>query len=311
MNYKKACEQLGIYDTDDISLEQLKRQYRLKALAYHPDKNKSPDASQQFQAIQEAYEFLRDNEEDEEDLDEYDNEEEGSAGQTFTGYRWVLYSFLKMITKQDSQSSLFYTILKKISNMCEQKALDTLETIDKSLLIKIAALLRTYKEAFHFSSEFFDKIENMINKKIKHDECIILHPQIDDLLEHNLYKLKIDEFSYVVPLWHHELVYDHSGNDIYVKCSPILPENIHIDEKNNLHVSLSFDLLDLYRQSPITFCLGKQMFSFLSSDLRIKPKQTIILGEQGIARINTQDVYDISKKSDIILTINITSTIKT
>jgi len=311
MNYEKACEQLGLSDREDISFEQIKRQYRLKALAYHPDKNKSPDASEQFQAIQEAYEFLRDNEEDEDALDEYENRSERFDDEPLTGYRWVLYSFLKMVTKQDSQSSLFYIILKKISSMCEEKALDTLETIDKSLLIKITKLLRTYKEVFHFSNEFFDKIENMTNEKIKHDECIILHPQIDDLLEHNLYKLKIDDFTYVVPLWHHELVYDHSGNDIYVKCSPILPENIHIDEKNNLHVSLCFDLLELYRDDPIFFHVGKKKFSFLSSELRIKPNQILILGEQGIARINTQDVYDISKRGDIILSIDITSTVKT
>jgi hypothetical protein len=33
---------------------------------------------------------------------------------------------------------------------------------------------------------------------------------------------------YCIPLWHHELVYDNSGSDIYVKCNPILDENENV-----------------------------------------------------------------------------------
>jgi DnaJ family protein B protein 9 len=36
----------------------MKRQYKLKALRFHPDKNKSPDASAKFQEIHEAYQTL-------------------------------------------------------------------------------------------------------------------------------------------------------------------------------------------------------------------------------------------------------------
>ena len=42
------------------TMENLKKQYRLKALLYHPDKNNSPDASAKFQEINESYQYLLD-----------------------------------------------------------------------------------------------------------------------------------------------------------------------------------------------------------------------------------------------------------
>lgn len=56
--YEKSCDLLGIpYDTDKY---EVKLAYRKKAKEYHPDINKSPDATQMFQKINDAYEFLSD-----------------------------------------------------------------------------------------------------------------------------------------------------------------------------------------------------------------------------------------------------------
>ena len=52
MNYKKACELLDI--SDDVSIQNIKKQFRLKALLYHPDKNSAKDANAKFQEISEA-----------------------------------------------------------------------------------------------------------------------------------------------------------------------------------------------------------------------------------------------------------------
>jgi curved DNA-binding protein CbpA len=180
MNYKKACQSLEIeFENNNIDEIKLKRQYRLKALLYHPDKNKSPDAISRFQEVQESYEYLMkyqgymdsENETDSfEDNYEYD--------QMFSnidkkGYKWILFSFLKNILNRDTQNNILYTIIQRISSICESSALDTLEKIDKTMLIKIYDILKKYKEAFHFSEEFIIKIENMISEKIKNVECII------------------------------------------------------------------------------------------------------------------------------------------
>jgi len=315
MNYKNACEILDLKQDACIEIEAIKRQYKLKALVYHPDKNKSLDASSKFQEIHDAYEFLLkhmdfiDSDDEsvftESDEDYFDFNESSQNVENLTGYRWVLYSFLKNITKKENNGSIFFIIIQKISTMCESKALETLEKIDKKLLIKIAETLKSYKEAFHFSLDFFDKIENIAKKKMENDECIILNPKLDDLFDNNIYKLKVDDFSYLVPLWHHELVYDNSGNDVYVKCFPVLPDNVSIDENNNLHVNLSLKIADLLENENIYFSLGKANFAFESCQLKVTRNQKIVLDKKGISRINTVDVYDVSRKSDVILNITI------
>jgi hypothetical protein len=54
--YQECCEALGLPVTTDPS--KIKLAYRRKAKMYHPDINKDANATQQFQAIQDAYEFL-------------------------------------------------------------------------------------------------------------------------------------------------------------------------------------------------------------------------------------------------------------
>jgi DnaJ-domain-containing protein 1 len=56
--YKASCDLLGLpYDTDKY---EVKLAYRKKAKENHPDINKAADATQKFQKINEAYEFLSD-----------------------------------------------------------------------------------------------------------------------------------------------------------------------------------------------------------------------------------------------------------
>lgn len=56
--YEESCDLLGVsYDSDKY---QIKLAYRQKAKEYHPDLNKSPDATTKFQQINNAYEFLSD-----------------------------------------------------------------------------------------------------------------------------------------------------------------------------------------------------------------------------------------------------------
>lgn len=56
--YEKSCDLLDIdYKSDKY---EIKLAYRKKAKEYHPDINKNPDATQRFQKINDAYEFLSD-----------------------------------------------------------------------------------------------------------------------------------------------------------------------------------------------------------------------------------------------------------
>lgn len=54
--YEKSCDLLGVnYNTNS---DEVKLAYRRKAKQYHPDINQSSDATKKFQEINEAYEFL-------------------------------------------------------------------------------------------------------------------------------------------------------------------------------------------------------------------------------------------------------------
>ena len=54
--YERACNTLELaYDTD---IYQVKLNYRKLAKKYHPDINKNPDATEKFTKVNDAYEFL-------------------------------------------------------------------------------------------------------------------------------------------------------------------------------------------------------------------------------------------------------------
>lgn len=69
--YEKSCELLGVSPETDIY--QVKLAYRKKAKEYHPDLNKAPDATRRFQEINDAYEFIT-----EENIQRYKNIKRGA-----------------------------------------------------------------------------------------------------------------------------------------------------------------------------------------------------------------------------------------
>jgi hypothetical protein len=298
MNFEKACSILGIDNhEEDVTIEHVKKQYRRSALKYHPDKNKEPDACAKFQRIHDAYVFCMKYMENNDDVLGYEFEN--------SDYKSVLFFFLRESMKKENHGKLFYLLIEKISTTCERKAFELLEKVDKSVLIKIVDMINSNKDILHFSDSFLEKVRMLLVDKIGKDECIILNPLLDDLFDNNLYKLRVNVFIYIVPLWHQELVYDNSGSDIYVKCYPVLPENVNIDERNNLYVDLIYNIRELLEKEEMIFLLGRKSFSFATNLLRIMPIQSLVLKYQGISKMNHNNIYDVSKKSDIILNIRI------
>ena len=296
MNTVQALKILNINENIEINEEIIKKHYRMMALKYHPDKNKDVDAASKFQEIQNAYEYLSNNNENSEKSESYDS---------------LLRIFINQIFDDDFQKQIIYLLIVKILNKASNKVLDIslkfLENIDVVLLKKIRFFLNYYSDVFDYFY-FIEKIDAIIENKEKKNFTkerihIILHPLLEDLFENNLYRLS--EYNIIVPLWHHELLYDISGIELCIECYPILPENVSIDEDNNLHVILNYKLEDLMSLETIQINLGNKTFQIERNQLYLREFQKYILKKEGIAKINEENIYDIHEKSTIILYINI------
>lgn len=300
MNYNEACDILEIdYDHDPADI---KKQYRIMALQYHPDKNESLDATKKFQEIQEAYQYLLHNDPDP-DRDP-DRDEDGDD--PVYSYRSLLVSFFKKIVENEHGNHLFCTIVEKLSSMCEESALEAIRKLDKNMLINTYKFIVVHRKVLHFSEYFVERISEIISEKIGHDECIVLNPTIDDLFDNNLFGLKVNGLTYIVPLWHHELVYDNSGNDIYVRCEAVMPEGVTLLPNNNVRIKLHLTIQELWENEGHTFSIGKKEFHLSSAKVALTPRQLIALNDCGISRTNTKNIYDIHNKSDIIIDLNLT-----
>ena len=321
MNYDAALSILGFEDglVDDYpdKMSHIKKQYRKMALKYHPDKNQEPDATAQFLKITEAYEFL---------CDHYDSDESKIRGIHTIPYSELLREFISSLfqggsgkpprsghgfqnTADEGQENiyenkyvihLFHNFVEKMTRICEDKSIDFIRKINKQLLVKLYEMMYTYKDVLLITDTFLSKMREVIEEKMKEDFCVILNPRLEDLFDQSLYKLHHNNQMFVIPLWHHELVYDISGSDFYVKCFPVLPEHIIIDGDNNIIVEINADLQTVFLQGGIEVELGNKQSIFIpGTEIRLTPQQTIVLKGRGIPKINGDAIYDVNKKSDI------------
>jgi hypothetical protein len=89
-----------------------------------------------------------------------------------------------------------------------------------------------------------------------------------------------------------------------VICNPELPDGMSLNENNDLFIERRVPFsFSLFLQKTIPIEVGKQTFDIPVEDLHIKSIQHYVFSAKGIARIIENDVYNVERKGDIIVTI--------
>jgi hypothetical protein len=293
MDIETAMNMLEL--NEHFTSDELRKKYRRLALQKHPDKNgNTKESCDEFRLIHEAYVYLKEHSCIDTDSGSDCDKEANTSDYTYVG---LLAKFLSGLKYND----VFIKIVQEI--LASRFSWKLVERIDTDMLLSIYNFLSSYRLVFGVTDDILDKLKDAISNKYKH--VYVLNPKLSDLLSNNIYKLIVDEKTYMVPLWHKEIFFDCSNNEeLIVLCEPIMPDNIKIDEDNNILVDLILPTSDLFTRDKIIFNNDGLSFEIPVNRLFIKREQSYKFTKAGITKI-TDDIYNISDKSDVIVNIRI------
>ena len=302
MNLQIALSKLNldnkynIKNITELTSVELKRSYHIMALNYHPDKNKEINAKERFQEIGEAYTFLH-NIINSNIYNIYENNTEEEIYDT--PYTDLMINLLKMLLSNPNSGEI-----NKIQKKCIEytnKLLDQLfDKINLNVLEDIYKFI--VKNSMDLSEDMINVIKDLINKKLMKYNMYIISPSLDNIMKSEIFKLEIEEDIVYVPLWHQEMVYEN----ILIKIQPILPDNVTIDEYNNMHITYEERFINLlnFIKEEIKF-IEINNYKVYLEELRLKKIQVVIFKNEGIPLINTNDILDNKIKGNVLIHIHL------
>lgn len=273
MNKKRAFQILDINEKKINKLNKteysgvIKKNYKIKALLHHPDKNPSEESHKKFIEIKEAYEFLSTNE--------------------FVDDRTDI-SFYELLDEFIKNHFQFYN--EKIRSQIVKVLCENMQTIYDDNISFIFQNINQ-DEFIHYFKRFC-----VIEKKKSVE--IILRPLLEDIFKNNVYKLNYDNHEFIIPLWHNELIYEVEDKDIIIKIEPQLDDNVNINENNDICVYISKKIQNIFGNEYMHFNVNNEVYCIECERIKLLPFQKIILHEKGISKIKN-DIYDVSRRSNI------------
>ena len=321
-----------------LTTSSIRKQYRRLALKCHPDKNgNSPEACSAFHRLTEAYEMVNELVSDTDTDTDADADTDADTGaSTGASYFDILSQFVKSAmatnTNADSSasqphqtngSSLLYRKILEIVGDYQNISVGVFENIDRETSITIYQFLCAHREVLHLSDDMIDRIRCVIQTKFEDFQIYTVNPTMDDLCNDNVYKLKVEGYTYLVPLWHREIYFDdksRDGQEILVICeSPAsLQQQQHqsdttgtctLDDDNNLHISaditFSSALLEKSSWTEVTIPGTTKIVRVPHDRLFIVPSQIVRLYGMGVLRIHEKDMYNVTERGDVFVSVRL------
>jgi len=322
------------------SIKELNKRFHLLALKHHPDKvgsdghgdgaggegydNYKDAATERFKEINEAHKRVKEYffSDDPEGFPDIHME----AG----GYDSILQLFIQSIlvkmtavngsTTTDNSANAIQSLIHMIITKGIQSGITMFRTMDKNTCLTLYEILSKNQDLFGISREIMDELTSIVEEKTDEDLVVHMNPSLLDMLLDRIYILHECEQVYYVPLWHTELHFnkpasDGSKSEVIVLCEPELPDNVSLDDNNNLFISLDVNIAELFAKQVLAVYINDEIKSrgfiyYLHATdvtLRSDRRQCIPLRNlaggvaAGISKCNTNtsDIYKVGVRANV------------
>jgi len=309
-----------IYNIKNITHNELKKHYHIQCLIYHPDKNiNNTEATLIFQNINYAYNILKelvDANANDANANDFDSNDFNANDFDTNNYNYYILNFIDFIIKYYSNNTnavdLDISNIKHYANSQIQTILaNLLDNFSIIILEDLYIFLLKYKKEYTYensttssniiSDNIIIIIKTLLQEKLSKYNIYILTPNIANLLNSDIYKLEVNNDIIYIPLWHNELNFENN----IIKIDPLLDTNISIDIDNNIHYTYTdtfHNIIDLLKTNngTLTINIETHIFNIPINQLTFSKYQIYSIKNQGLSKININNILDNSYKSDII-----------